>query len=296
MHGGQEEVEKPVVKKVYGYNDLVEFQDANLYSSIGKMRLSHKPTAPQYGFGTADRKKQAKIFQSKELCKTQFVGTTSPGPNYEVRHTDVYYYQEDPKWSFGKQVRNTLNTGAKHAYYARQDVDFDPIQADNTRRWRPGTVKIGLESRFPDGPKKHKATPGPDYDPGFRPEVPNPPQYSFGVRREIKGASPLVLMASTPNQVGPGSYIKLGQGNTSTMPDHPSHAFPKDRKHRPHTVAIQKNQTYDTRSSIGGQVASKNKTMPLVNIGRARRDAQTGIFKSHMSTQPTTIRIQQPKF
>ncbi len=55
-------------------------------------------------------------------------------------------------------------------------------------------------------------------------------------------------MASTPNQVGPGSYIKMGQGNTSTMPDHPAHAFPKDRKHRPHTVAIQKNQTYDTRS------------------------------------------------
>ena len=55
-------------------------------------------------------------------------------------------------------------------------------------------------------------------------------------------------MASTPHQVGPGSYLKLEQINTSTMPDHPSHAFPKDPKHKPHHANIQKNQTYDTRS------------------------------------------------
>lgn len=68
------------------------------------------------------------------------------------------------------------------------------------------------------------------------------------MRREIKGASPIVLMASTPNQVGPGSYLKLQQANTSIMPDHPQYSFPKDKKHRPYQVAIQKNQTYDTRS------------------------------------------------
>jgi len=292
----QEEGEKPVQKRVYSYNDLLEFKNPNLYSSIGKMTVSSKPTAPQYGFGTADRKKAAKVFQSKELSTTQFVGKTSPGPNYEVRHTDVFYYQEDPKWSFGKQVRNTLDTGPKHAYYNRQDVDFDPMEADVTRRWRPSSVKIGLESRFPNDPKKLKATPGPDYNPGFRPDSKRIQTFSFGVRREIKGASPLVLMASTPVQVGPGSYLKLNQGNTSTMPDHPVHAFPKDLKHRPHTANFQKNQTYDTRSSIGLQIASKKRTMPEISVGKARRDAQTGIFRSHMSTQSTRIRIQHPKF
>lgn len=292
----QEEEEKPVVKKVYTYQDLLEFQNLDMYSSIGKMRLSAKATAPAFGFGTADRQKQAKIFQSKELCKTQFIGKTSPGPNYEVRHTDKYYYTEDPKWSFGKQVRNTLNTGPKHAYYTRQDVDFDPIEADNSRKWRPGSVKIGLESRFTNGTSRFHRTPGPDYDPSLKPEIPNPPKYSFGVRREIKGASPIVLMASTPNQVGPGSYLKLQQGNTSIMPDHPQYSFPKDKKHRPHQVAIQKNQTYDTRSSIGLQCASKNRTMPEISIGKQRRDVKPGIFKAHMSTQPTQIRIQHPKF
>jgi len=98
---------KQVVKKTYTYRDLHEFQPQNLYSSVGKMQLSQKKTEPCYGFGTSDRKQQAKIFRSKELSTTQFVGKvvllmnfsvvlgkTSPGPNYEVRHTDKYYYKE----------------------------------------------------------------------------------------------------------------------------------------------------------------------------------------------------------
>jgi len=295
-HHQQEEEEKPIIKKTYNYGDLIQFQDPTLYSSLGKMRLSKKPTAPSYGFGTSDRKKQAKVFQSKDLCKTQFMGTTSPGPNYEVRQTDKYYFDEDPKWSFNKQVRNTLNTGPKHAYYTRQDVDFDPIQADNSRKIRSASVKVGLESRFADGPKKYKATPGPDYDPSLRPEVPLAPKFSFGVRREIKGASPLVQLISTPNQVGPGSYIKLGQGNTSTMTDHPEFSFPKQKKLGNYNSSIQKNQTYDTRSSIGSQVASRNKTMAEISIGKSRRDVYTGTFKDTMATQPTRVRIQHPRF
>jgi len=296
MHHQQDEEEKPVEKKIYNYNDLLEFQPGDLYSSIGKMKLSTKNTAPAYGFGTASRQKQAKVFQSQELSKTQFVGKTSPGPNYEVRHTDKYYYRDDPHWSFGKQVRNTLNTGPKHAYYTRQDVDFDPIQADNSRKSSAPNVKIGLESRFANSAKRHKATPGPEYDPSMRPEIPNPPKFSFGVRREIKGASPLVLAISTPHQVGPGSYVKLTQANTSTMPDHPQYSFPKDPKHKPTMASFQKNQTYDTRSSMGSQVASKNRTMSAISIGKAKRDIRTGTFRDMMSTQPTRIRIQMPKF
>jgi len=295
MHHQHEEEEKPVVPKVYDYEDLIEFQPKNIYSAIGRMTLSTKNTAPSYGFGTSNRQKQAKVFQSEEFAKTQFVGKTSPGPNYEVRHTDKYYYDEDPTWSFGKQVRNTLNTGPKHAYYTRQDVDFDPIQADNSRKNNLGNVKIGLESRFANGTQKHKGTPGPDYNPSLKPEIPKAPLYSFGVRREIKGASPLVLLISTPNQVGPGSYGKLEQENTSTMADHPTWSFPKDQKLRPSGPNIQKNQTYDTRSSIGSQIASKNQTMSEISIGKAKRDKQPGIFKDTMSTQPTRLRIPMPK-
>lgn len=290
-----DEDEKPVEIKVYTQQDLLQFQNANMYSSIGRMVLSSMTSAPTVGFGTADRKKQAKIFQSKELCKTQFIGKTSPGPNYEVRDSDKYYYIEDPKWSFSKSVRNTLDTGAKHAYYNRQDIDFDPIQADNTRRWKSGNVKIGLESRFNDAPKKNKATPGPEYTPGFKPDLPSPVTFSFGQRREVKGASPLVAMASTPNQVGPGSYFRFDQQNTSLMPDHPKFSFPKDPKHKPANPSVVKNATFDTRSCFGTQVCSHNKNQAVISFKKAKRDVNTGMFKDTMSTQPTRLRIEMPK-
>lgn len=70
----QEPVEEiKAVPKVYSYFDLLQFESPNKYSGFGKMTISTKPSAPKYGFGTADRQKQAKVFQSKALSKT-FVG------------------------------------------------------------------------------------------------------------------------------------------------------------------------------------------------------------------------------
>jgi hypothetical protein len=52
----------------------MKFEPENLYSSIGKMQLSTKKTKPVYGFGTSNRVQSAKVFQSKELSKTQYLG------------------------------------------------------------------------------------------------------------------------------------------------------------------------------------------------------------------------------
>lgn len=92
----------------------MKFETAEIYSSLGKMRLSQKITAPLYGFGTADRNKQAKVFTNKEMAKTSFagknrgwfaafeayksrliwwLGMSSPGPAYDVRGTDYFSYQ-----------------------------------------------------------------------------------------------------------------------------------------------------------------------------------------------------------
>jgi len=204
---GQEPENEPKMKKNYTYDDLMKFQDPNMYSSIGKMKISGKDTAPSFSFGTATRAKQQKIFQSKELSKTQFLGKTSQGPNYEVRGSDKYYYRDPPKWSFSQDVRNTLNTGAKYAYYHRPDSDFDPITADNSRKWGFATVRIGLENRFPNDPKKSRGTPGPEYDPCMPKNFSEPPKFSFGVRRCIPGVDPLAPQGSTPAIVGPGSYV-----------------------------------------------------------------------------------------
>jgi hypothetical protein len=93
------------------------------------------------------------------MAKTEFAGKCSPGPNYDI--TDKYDYNVAPSWKMGMEARNTLNTGPKHDFYLRKDIDFDPLEADKSKRPKDPTIRIGLESRFPNDPKRHKGTPGP---------------------------------------------------------------------------------------------------------------------------------------
>jgi len=117
-------------------------------------------------------------------------------------------------------------------------------------------------------------------------------------------------MSSTPNQIGPGSYFRFDQPNTSLMPDHPQFSFPKDTKHKPAHPSIIKNATFDTRSCFGTQVCSNNRNQAVISFGKAKRgkrefvsksglmiflDVNTGMFKDMMSTQPTRLRIEMPK-
>jgi len=144
--------------------------------------------------------------------------------------------------------------------------------------------------------RRMRGTPGPEYNPPLKPEIPNAPKFSFGERRCVPGFDPLAPQGSTPLQVGPGSYRKLDEKPTSIHQDYPKVSFTRDEKFRPLTDNPSKHQTYDTRSAIGSQVSSKNPSRPVITFGKARKDYKTGIFQSHMSTQPTRIQIKMPKF
>jgi len=52
----------------------ISIETQNYYSSLGKMVQSNKPTAAKYGFGSSTRKAQQKVYQSKQLVKSQFIG------------------------------------------------------------------------------------------------------------------------------------------------------------------------------------------------------------------------------
>ena len=94
MQNPEQTEEVKAIPKVYSYLDLLQFESKEKYSSIGRMLISTKPSAPKYGFGTADRQKQAKVFQSKELSKTAFIGKTSQNHAYDVKNYDKYYYKK----------------------------------------------------------------------------------------------------------------------------------------------------------------------------------------------------------
>lgn len=179
---------------------------------------------------------------------------TPKGPNYNV--TDKFAYQKGPEWKLGTNPRNTLDTKAKYEHYFRKDVDFDINEADKGRRISNGNTRFGGDSRFPPDQKKYKMTPGPEYVPGLRPEIPNVPQYSLYARRAIKGFDPLILLNSTSEIVGPGSYLPEKNANTSKTQNNPHWSIPKGPRDPTHHNRTQLNQTYDTTSSVGVQPKS----------------------------------------
>ena len=65
---------EPSPPKTYALRDVIDFEKSDAYSSLGKMVPSQKPTAAKYGFGTSTRKAQEKVYQSKALVKSQFLG------------------------------------------------------------------------------------------------------------------------------------------------------------------------------------------------------------------------------
>ena len=70
------ELDDEVARIQGAYEDLMRFEPEGLYSSLGKMTLSTLKSKPNYSLGTSTRDQAAKVFQNKELCKTQYVGKT----------------------------------------------------------------------------------------------------------------------------------------------------------------------------------------------------------------------------
>jgi hypothetical protein len=138
-------------------------------------------------------------------------------------------------------------------------------------------------------------TPGPEYNPNLKPEIPNSQQYSLYSRRAVKGHDPLILLNSTSEIVGPGAYHPEKSSNTSKTQTKPQWSMPKGPRDQSQKNKWQLNQTYDTSSSIGGQFRSDKGTKPQFSIGKDKRGHnKTGIFKSHMEFKPMQVRIQHP--
>lgn len=104
--------------------------------------------------------------------------------------------------------------------------------------------------KFPNDPKRQKGTPGPQYDPSLKHEIPAAPKFSFGFKRQIQGQSPLVSNASTGEGVGPGTYIHGNVPLTSEINKNPSWYLPKAKRLGLFNTTWDKNQTYDMKSYI----------------------------------------------
>lgn len=258
----------------------MELDSAAAHTSFGKLPLSKEQSTPAYCFPQAEKKDGDKVYLSEDLARTSNACKHSPGPIYDVRD-DKLKYSKKPAWGFGTGPKMT-ETKAKYDFYENERFLDDPIEADHARQPRCLAPKIGTEPRMPA--QNLEKTPGPQYLPGDRPEKRKSSKYSFGYRRNKGAQNCLTNPTSTPANVGPGRYLPEACNNPSTKKDFPKWTLPKAGRPQNDRRRVDKNQTYDLRSGIGKQPASKNKSAPSAHFGTAGRAAisKLGTFKDSM--------------
>ena len=74
----EEELKK---KKTYTYNDIVNLESKNLYSSMGKMIDSNKKSSSKATFGKAERSKSNKVLEPFRMAERDNYGKESKGPS-----------------------------------------------------------------------------------------------------------------------------------------------------------------------------------------------------------------------
>lgn len=74
------EEEKTKTKKSFSYHDIVNLESKNLYSSVGKMIDSTKPTAYRTTFGKSERKDSKKVLEPFKMAEIENIGKESKGP------------------------------------------------------------------------------------------------------------------------------------------------------------------------------------------------------------------------
>lgn len=245
---------------------------------------------PTYGFPQAKRDDGAKVYMG-ELTKLNNAGKQSPGPIYN--YTDENKYKKPPGWGFGSSDRGA-SSKPKYDFYENNVFLDDPLSADLSRKPKALAPKIGTEPRMQLNTLEH--TPGPQYFPKEKPETKKEPNYTFGFRRQGAG-NPLKNQTSTPGSVGPGRYVPEASAHGSNHADFPRWTLPKAGRTPTDRKAVDKNQTYDTRSAIGKQTHSKNVSSGVCHFGTSDRNTtgKLGTFKDMMSGG-TKVKLEHPKF
>jgi len=95
--------------------------------------------------------------------------------------------------------------------------------------------------------------------------------------------------------VGPGGYTRAYDAAISNLRDSPKVSMTLTKRFRSIEPAA-KNQTFDTRQSMGIQISSKHKTNGTGSFYRASREYKTCQIKDPYVKKPCNVRIKIPKF
>lgn len=115
---------------------MLAFTTPSRRSMLGTQHCSAFPSAPSYGFGTAERSREkgGKVFISKDMVSDMF-GMNSPGPVYHPKTVDGRFYTA-PSHSFG----------SSHRYSTSQQKAFNAQTPGPGQYTLPGSVNKQADS------------------------------------------------------------------------------------------------------------------------------------------------------
>jgi hypothetical protein len=276
---GEAKAAKPLTMK--GFDAIYKALDSKAaHTSFGNLPLSYEKTAPNFGFGSSKKNDADKVYGGEEMAKTANLCRHSPGPIYKYNEEDKY--KKLPKWGFGTDTK-MKPTKPKYDFYENDRFFDDPIEADQNRKKKVLAPKFGTEPRFPVN--TFEKSPGPGYDPKEKPNKKTEPKYTFGFRRQKGSQNALINQTSTTKSVGPGRYVPESSMNPSNKKNSPRWSLSKAGRFVTGIKAVDKHQTYDTRTAVGKQFVSKKRTAPSCTFGTAPRDVsgKVGTFKDSMT-------------
>lgn len=282
-------------------------------SSVGRQYDSKKESLPSYSFGTGSRDvARLKLFISKKHQQGKAV-LNSPGPVYSVPST----VGKAPCFSFGAD-----ETRHHHApVYPDSSIDLTCATVDSQKvkfHSTPG-VHFGTEPRLSSknaeivrthpGLLLGTESPGAlEYNPQDHKVRKNMPTYSFGPSADKPPAKPVnrisLLPGCTPRHVGPGSHnvpAGIGPQPQSARPSLPAWSMGGGGTPRvPLSARLESGTAIEldaTRSSMGKQVVSTQKTSPACGFGRSNRDhvARMALCMTHLDKGPVAT-MPKPSF
>lgn len=284
-------------------------------SMLGTQPSSAFPSAPSYGFGTAERAQlNAKLFVSKDMVSDKF-GVGSPGPvyapkGYDGRHTTAPSpsFGTSHRYSIAQQKRSAAPVPGPGQYHMPGAVSKQhDSQKHSYSSWKFGTstradqAKVYVSQEHAKSVTEFIDSPGPSaYQHsggiGSQSDSRKTTEPQFGM-----GTSSRFYDSNVKGPPGPGTYqIRSSQGRqvTSDKTSNPISSFPRaDRDKTATTVFLGKKQqgafwgrgspgpaVYTPTPSVGYQPSSAKPNVAKYGFGTADRFAYMNVSARAMQS------------
>ena len=221
-------------------------------SMLGKQHSSAHRSAPDYGFGTAERAQlNAKLFVSKDMVSDKF-GQASPGPVYHPKAVDGRF-QTPPASSFGTSHRYSTaamkRSGAPVPGPGQYTMPGSVSKQHDSQKFSYSSWKFGTSTRADQA----KVFVSPAHAKSVTEFIDSPGPCNYGHKGSLGNQSD--SRKTTNESFGMGTAERFYYDNSGQL-----------EKGAPGPG------TYKLRDATGRQVTSTKPTLPISSFTRADRD------------------------